>query len=113
MMINIDIICDNLEELSSIELQERLWLGKNDNLMSSYTEAVCGLFDDGRISLAIEKGYLQKKFSANLCCKVNKLQCLVDKIDDGMEVNAIIDHPRMIEIRKLSKELLALFKDEV
>ena len=108
-----DIFLESLEELSSKELQEKLWLNGDENRISSFTEACCGIFDDAGLSRAVETGYLEKYFSRELCHKVDKLDWLLDKIQEDLPPKEIIRHPEMDEVRVLSGELLALFESEI
>jgi hypothetical protein len=108
-----NILLESLEELSDKELQEKLWLHGDENGISSFTEACCGLFDDAGLSRAVETGYLEKYFSKELCHKVDKLEWLLDKISEYLPEEEIIKHPKMDEVRVLSGELLALFKNEL
>ena len=108
-MINHDILRWRLEELSSREEQERLWLGNNEGEMSSFTEAICGVFDDAGLTRAIESDFLQKNYSATFCRKVNELDRTINSIPENSSPRDIIDHPQMEQIRILAGEILDMF----
>lgn len=98
-----------LEELSSREEQERLWLSDGSSgEVSSFTEAICGVFDDGGISRALDSNEL----SDELAIRFRELSRLVDKIPQNARPQDQIDHPAMIEIVRLSQELMDLLAKE-
>ncbi len=112
-MLDMIILLENLNELASKELQEKLWLHGNENQMSSFTEAICGVFDDARLTRALETGYLKNNFSGVLCQKVEKLDQLINLVPEELPPEEIITHPKMSAVRALSGELLDLFKSEI
>jgi hypothetical protein len=64
-----------LNELGSLELQRRRWLGE-DTRVSSYTELMCGLFDDCDI----------EEFSKNVLGTDPRLLDLKHAVDDLISV---------------------------
>lgn len=111
-MLDMNILLENLRELASEELQKKLWLYGNENQMSSFTEAICGVFDDARLTRALETGYLENHFSSELCQKVKKLDQMINLVPEDLPPEQIINHPKMGVIRALSGELLDLFESE-
>ena len=112
-MIDHKMLLWRLEELASEEQQEKLWLHGNENQMSSFTEAICGVFDDARLTRALETGYLENNFSRELCQKVEKLNQLINLVPEDLPPEKIIKHSKMNAIRALSGELLDLFESEI
>jgi hypothetical protein len=114
-MINRNVLLWSLEELASKSEQERLWDGPSDSKeISSFTEAVCGVFDDAGITRALEKGYLKSHFSSDLCQKVQELDALISHVPHyGVAPREVIEHPGMTKIRKVASELLLLFRTEL
>ncbi|WP_127560824.1 hypothetical protein [Saccharospirillum alexandrii] len=111
-MIDVVILLDKLSELASKELQENLWLHGNENQMSSFTEAICGVFDDARLTRSLETGYLERNFSNELCRKTIKLDQAIKLIPEDLAPEDIIKHPKMKIVRLLASELLVLFESE-
>jgi len=94
-----------LEELASRDEQERLWLSDGSSgEVSSFTEAICGVFDDGGVSRAIDSGNL----SGELAGKFKALETSIRTIPEDVHPKQQIDHPAMKDIAKLSEELLKL-----
>jgi hypothetical protein len=111
-MINRDVLRWCIEELASRDEQERLWLGRSQNEMSSFEEAVCGVFDDSGLTRAFESGYLEKNYSDEFCGKVNELHRAIHSVPEKLRPQEIIDHPRMEKIRILAREMLEMLSKE-
>lgn len=111
-MFDINLFLENLEELASKDLQKQLWLHGNKNRMSTFTEAICGIFDDARLTRALETGYVENNFSSELFLTAKKLDQLVGLIPDNLPPEKIIKHPKMCIVRFLSGKLLVLFAQE-
>ena len=100
-----------LEELSSREEQERLWLSDGSTgEVSSFEEAVCGLFD-ASFDSAIASGDLQHTFSIQFCNGIVDLRKAISHFQDELELKhidtvvEIINHPAMEDIRNICKSL--------
>lgn len=111
-MINRDVLRWCLEELASREEQERLWLGRSQSEMSSFEEAVCGVFDDSGLTRTIESGYLEKNYSNQFCRKVNALHLAIHSMPEKLRPQEIIDHPGMEKVRILAREMLEMLSKE-
>ena len=111
-MLDITVLLENLEELASKDLQEQLWLHRNKNRMSTFTEAICGIFDDARLTRALETGYIENNFSSELFLTAKKLDQLIGLIPENLPPEKIIKHPKMCKVRFLSGKLLVLFAQE-
>ena len=111
-MLDIHLLMENLEELANKDLQEQLWLYGNESKMSTFTEAICGIFDDARLTRALETGYIENNFSGELFLTAKKLDQLIDLIPENLPPEKIIKHPKMCKIRFLSGKLLVLFSQE-
>ncbi len=112
-MLDKNILLRNLRELASEELQKKFWVYGDANQMSSFSEAICGVFDDAKLTRALESGYLENHFSKNLCQKVKKLDQIIKLIPENLLPVDILKHPQMDGIRSLSGELLGLFEIEL
>lgn len=108
-MINLEIIHDSLKELSDADYQTTFWLGGAAGEQSSFTEAICRLFDDAGLARAADSGELDRTFSRELSIKVGQLRALAKGIDDTGTPVMTVNHPGMGALRAVAKELLDLF----
>jgi hypothetical protein len=97
-----------LEELIDKDEQIRTWLSNGSTgEVSSFTEAVCTVFDGGLIN-ALD----QNKVPEPYCALFRALQSLTREIDANASPAEIIDNPVMSKIRETAIDLLAaLSKD--
>ena len=96
-----------LEELASREWQETVWLAKREGVMSTFDEAVCGVFDDARLTRAIESGHLRKHHPVAFCDKVDALDRAISAIYAVSELRKcmpedMLDHSEMERMRRLA-----------
>ena len=111
-MIDYSLLLVGLRELSNKALQRKLWLFEDERYTSSFEEAVSTIFDDAKLSLAIEKGFLSKNFSKDLNQKVSELNKLVRQVNknlSGIDYEELIEHPMLEKIRGVSDELIDFF----
>ena len=116
-MLEQNVLRWRLEELASREWQETVWLAKRKGVMSTFDEAVCGVFNDSRLDVARDSGYLRKRHSAIFCNKIDELSDAVDAIYAESESRDcmpeyMLDHPEMERIRRLAAELMDLLPQE-
>jgi len=111
-MINEQLLRDGLRELASKDMQERLWVQGDNDKMSSFTEAICTVFDDAEVTRAMESGHLQKNFSYEFCCKIDELDSLIRLVPEDAAPKETIEHPKMEDIRHLSLRLLELLEEQ-
>lgn len=109
---NLKLIHESLKELSDEMLQTALWTGKSDGEQSSFTEAVCVLFNDAGLEKALDSGLLDKTYSKALCRRARQLDALVNMIDDTGTPEDTLGHPKMNDLRDTARELMALFTTE-
>jgi hypothetical protein len=103
--INVLTVVWSLEELASRVEQEKLWLSDGSSgEVSSFTEAICGVFDDGGVSRALDSGMLPN----DLAAKFTELSNRIDKIPHYAAPQEQIDHPIMKDISQLATELLEM-----
>lgn len=110
-MINYPPLFEGLEELANYDTQLALWMHGKEQ-MSSFSEAICRVFDDSHLTAGMETGYLKEAFSESLCARVRKLSVLISSIPEFEDPLVIINHPKMTEIRKVSRDLLNQFGAE-
>lgn len=106
---NLELILEVLRELSDADYQAALWTGKLEGEQSSFTEAVCALFDDAGLARAIDSGNLEKSYSNALCMQARQLRALVALIDDTRTPEDTLNNPKMNEMREVASELNKLF----
>ncbi|MDL2321861.1 hypothetical protein LJC47_05895 [Desulfosarcina sp. OttesenSCG-928-B08] len=105
--INTMVLC--LKELSDVEYQKKIWVRGEGPDVSSYTEAICGLFDDTGIGDQLDniKSY-GIVISAALDPILQKISDLVDSIG-GMETDAdVLAHPKWPRVVALASQALKL-----
>lgn len=109
---NLELIHESLRELSDEVLQSALWTGKSDGEQSSFTEAVCVLFNDAGLEKALNSGNLDKDYSKSLCRRARQLLALVNMIDDTGTPEQTLGHAKMDALRDAARELMELFTTE-
>ena len=111
-MIDWKILRDSLSELASQDLQERYWLhGAEFNEISSFEEAICGVFDDSGLSRAIDTGWVAKNVAVEVRSVIAELDKAVGLVPQGQAPEVVISHPAMDEVREVAGRLLGLFRD--
>jgi hypothetical protein len=113
MSINYDVLRWSLEELASVEVQQRLWLGDSLGEASSFQEAICGVFDDSGLGRAMESGWIAERFGNDITSKVAELGTLVDKVPPNLPPREIIGLPLMADVRRVSRELMNFFAQRI
>jgi hypothetical protein len=114
-----DKIVDRLRELSDLDYQRRVWAHGSTDEMSSYDEAICGLFDDTGLARSLDGPLAQCVFRVDIDFQLRKLAKLTSEFSDVesmMSPIEAIDHPQMQEIRAkaamILSELLKLRRDK-
>jgi hypothetical protein len=111
-MMNLELILEALRELSDADYQSALWSGKSAGEQSSFTEAVCVLFDDAGLAREIDSGSLERTYSNPLCQCARKLRAFVALIDDTGTPQQTLNQPKMKAFRELAHELREMFMAE-
>jgi hypothetical protein len=98
-------VWSSLRELSDVDYQRRVWILAAGPEMSSFSEAVCELFDDSGLGRALEGQSLVFGAEADHTLRT------LDKAIAGMPASdlsapSMIDHPQMVRIRELAKRAL-------
>jgi hypothetical protein len=68
-------------EISSVELQIQMWLGINPELVSSYSEVRCKLYDDNLFEEFVSSGAGKMKFTTEMILKLQKLNELLNSYE--------------------------------
>ena len=94
----LEYIHDRIEELSSVDLQEKKWLNQNNDTgrISSYAELMCSLYDDCFLELVLKKAMEKYGHSNNA---LNGLYKLISLLNDYEEpyTNGCIDDELIIK----------------
>ena len=105
--IYIENVIDILRKLSDKDYQIAIWLNRHnpDNRIGSFDETVNMLFDDSIIGDLLEDSevIISKGVTKNL----RSLSDEIDKIDESLLEEEIVNHPSMDVIRKIATKTLA------
>lgn len=94
---------EGLTELSDSNIKKELWIDEIGG-MSSFTEAICNVFDDSGLAVLINEDGLEEPYLS----KFNELGSLLRQIPEHDAPEDIINHPNMKEVQKVSNELIKL-----
>jgi hypothetical protein len=100
-------VIEHLKELADAEFQQRAWLGKIPNIVSSYEEVVCGLFDDSGLGDALEAEELYPVFDPDTDAVLRRLSAEVLKIR-SQDPRLILNDPQLVNIRGLAERSLQM-----
>lgn len=96
-----------LQELADESLQRRRWLADSVPEISSFTEAVCQLFDDTGLGEALEKPTGSPVFSLAIDDRLRELDKMAAQFDHFMDPEKQVEHPQLRRIRDLAAAILA------
>ena len=99
-MIDKHDVLDCLRELSNAQFQRRVWLASSGPEVSSFSEAVCQLFDDTGLGDALDRG--SPVFSAAADSTLKNLMQAASRVDRSLSPGSLIDAPQMDLIRNLA-----------
>jgi hypothetical protein len=105
-MTNKDMVIDALRELADEAYQQRVWCGDGGQEMSSFVEAICGLFDDSGLSDALENSVREPVFSFLIDENLKKLRIAISTIEQSAAPADLIRDPKMQRVRGLAKSIL-------
>lgn len=94
----LEYIHDRIEELSSVDLQEKKWLNQNNDTgyISSYAELMCTLYDDCFLELVLKKAKEKYGHSNNALNGLYKLSSLLNDYEEPY-TNGCIDDELIIK----------------
>lgn len=94
----LECIRDKMKELSSLDLQEKMWLNQNNDTgyISSYAELMCTLYDDINLELVLRKAMEKYGHSNNALNELYKLNSLLDNYEEPY-TNGCIDDELVIK----------------
>jgi hypothetical protein len=110
----LECIRDKMKELSSLDLQEKMWLNQNNDTgyISSYAELMCTLYDDINLELVLRKAMEKYGHSNNALNELYKLNSLLDNYEEPytnghIDDELIIKDPNWQVIIKQAQTVLA------
>lgn len=94
----LEYIHDRIEELSSVDLQKKMWLNQNNDTgrISSYAELMCSLYDDCFLELVLKKAMEKYGHSNNALNELYKLDSLLNDYEEPYR-NGYIDDELIIK----------------
>jgi len=99
------------KELSNRQRQEKLWMSSGAPEVSSFVEAVEGLFTDSGLGDALSSNTTGfSKTAESRLCELEKELAKVPTQGGPMK---IINDPAMLQVRKLAAEILPLVENEL
>ena len=98
-------ILKSLIDLSDIEFQKILWLGKSPNYASSFIEMINTLFDTNDIERFV-KYYKSVKGEDDLYKKMNKLIHMIDNFKEPKTDEIILKDPKWLRITLKAKGIV-------
>lgn len=99
-----------IKEISDLERQKLIWMGKLPNLASSFIEDINVLYDDNEFQLFIE--YLKKSNDKLLSDKLDELKKQIDKYDEGEKTEVeILSDPQWIAITEKAKKIINVWNN--
>ena len=109
----VESIYDCIKNISDIEDQKKVWQGKySPKRVGSYIEYICRLYDDCFFDDFIDYYLVSIKTSIEFKEKIEQLREKLNDFDGSkMKHNEIFKHPKWIEISKLAKESIVLWKE--
>ena len=105
-------IRETLSKLADITYQKEVWLeGKRPNVVSSFVESVCQLYDDYDL-----RGYLatqleDRENKSEILQAFGELRKAVDAVNESWREAEIVESPEMEVVRKLASQALALLDE--
>jgi hypothetical protein len=101
--VNFELVRQSLKELSSKEMQIRLWMSDAGEI-SSFVEAVEGLFDDSGLVIALERD--RAKFLPDALLLFGKLDEEIGLVDADTPPQRVIESKQMDAVRRTASQLL-------
>jgi hypothetical protein len=103
--VNTAMVIDCLKELADSDFQKSVWLASSGPEISSFTEAICGLFNDSGLCLALEKEHTL--FTEEIDALLRELEAAVGEVNEFQPRAELIDSPQMHRVRGLATKALS------
>lgn len=110
----IDSIDGLLDELSDTEFQHRVWVHGEGPEVSSYSELMCGFFDDFSFDSFVEDSWEELHLSESLRSELRHIKSLLTDYnkEDSMDDEQIVNDPKWLEIVEEAKNALRHLRAE-
>ena len=110
----LDRIEEFLEEISDVEFQERVWVRGEGPEVSSYSDLMCGLFDDFSFDAFLDESWGQFDLSETLHEELLRIRSQLNQFDPGNPMNSekIVNDPMWGQIRRDCLIILNHFRAE-
>ena len=97
-----------ITELSNPSLQRKLWLNENNDtdLISSYVELMCSLFDDFQFDVFIDKTASKAGLSRDVILELDKLRILLNNYNEKESDEEIINDPEWGKIMEQAQKVI-------
>jgi hypothetical protein len=109
-----DRVIELLNELADEGFQRKVWLAPDGPKISSFDEAICGLFDDTGLGDLLEK-QSPPVFTSEIDTilrELDQLSTQASHLFRTMPPASIVDHPKMCEVRCMAAKVLAQMEQE-
>jgi hypothetical protein len=99
-----------LDELGDAEFQQRVWVDGDPNVVSSFVECICTIFDDSGLGHALDrkKSVLDPAIDSYLL----QLSSTVSRFDDDRWPAEVAADPAMEEIRAMARKISRMIKEK-
>ena len=101
-----------LHELADEGEQRRLWLSTGPPEVSSFVEALCGLYDDTGLGQALERRGETPVFGAEIDRSLIELHEVTTWVDQRSAPEELLAHPSMKVVRSLAARAHRLLSDQ-
>jgi hypothetical protein len=105
------LVDEALAELSDVEYQRRVWLGRDPGEVSSFVEAVCRLYDDYGLRRLVASLDNRDGSWSELIETFRLLDEAIDRVDDQVLDEVLIELPECALIRQLAARARVQLKE--
>ena len=102
-----------IQEIANSEFQERVWVRGEGPEVSSFTEAICRLFDDYNFDDFLDEHWHIFGLSSQLYRMLRKLRNLLNEYEEKETDAEIVKDEKWDEIREYAKDVLQEFDREL
>jgi hypothetical protein len=106
--VDTDKVQEELRELANRDVQSRRWLASSGPEISSFTEAVSGLFDDSGLGDALDQGGVVYSPAADRLLR--ELETAIRRVNSSRSPAQVIADKEMETVRSLAARALALIE---
>ena len=104
--VNRPLVMLSLLELGDEARQRQLWLECGGDEISSFVEAVLGVFDDSALEYMLNSG--ESEFGGAVDAQFAELWKLCDAIGYDISQEEVLAHPQMRSVRRVAQRILRM-----